>query len=192
MRRTKLALLLLPLLALTASAADFRYILSRDGHSVVSGNVNIHHVGRLVEQWEPPYLWASRKGKDYLIRDAATLARAHAAFSDSHALHAEAERLRKRMRPVEDLESDLEHEIDDLEDDLSDRDDLSAAERRRMQTKVEELERRLAPVRRQLRELEAEEERLDQREEAVTALAEKKLRDLVDQAITSGVARPAN
>jgi hypothetical protein len=187
MRRTALGFLLL--LALAASADDFSYMLSRDGTTIISGNVDVSHIERLNGRLDPPYLWARRGGKDYLIRDVPTLAAAQAVFRDSDVLHSEYERLRERMEPVEQQESDIEEEMDDLSDELSDRDDLTSTQRSRMQKRAEELERRLGPVRKQLRALEAEEERLDAREEQLTAIAEKKLRDLVDRAIASGLAR---
>jgi chromosome segregation ATPase len=189
MRRTTLAFLLL--LALAASADEFSYMLSRDGTTIISGNVDISHIERINGRLDPPYLWARRGGKEYLIRHVPTLAAAQAVFRDSDGLHAEYERLRARMEPVEQQENDIEEEMDDLSDDLSDRDDLSGTQRSQMEKRVEELERRLGPVRKQLRALEAEEERLDAREEQLTAAAEKKLRDVIDRAIASGLAQPA-
>lgn len=187
MRRTIFASLIL--LAFTASAGSFSYILSHDGNKVISGNLDVDRLVRINERLHAPYLWARVNGREYVIRDKATLALATAAFRYTDAAHAEHERLEARMRPIKQREDEIEDEMDDLSDDLSDREDLSRTERDRMERRIQELERLLKPVRQQLRALEAEEEKIDQREEKLEAQAEKELREIIDSAIRRGLAQ---
>lgn len=184
-----IASLLVLLLALTAPAADkFSYLFSRDGNTVISGNLDVDRLLSINKRLPAPYLWARINGREYVIRDKATLALATDAFRYTDAAHAEHERLEAKMRPIEQREDELEDEMDDLSDDLSDRDDLSRAERDRMERRIQELERLIEPIRRQLRALEAEEEKIDQREEKLEAVAEKELREIIDGAIRRGLA----
>ena len=189
MRRALFAFSLL--LALTASASDLTYVMSEDGNTVVSGgNLDIDRVVSLVERLGRGFIWTKIGGTQYLIRDAATFAQARAAFRDTDALHVEAEALRDRMRPVEERERRLERQIDRITDDLGDNpEDFTTDERRQMRQRVEELERQIGPVRNELRRLEDEEERLDQREEVLVAVAEQRLRQIIERAIASGVAQ---
>ena len=188
MRRALFALSLL--IAFAASAADFTYVMTEDGNTIVSGgNINVNRLVSMVDRLGSRFIWAKIGGRQYLIRDAATRAQARAAFRDVDALQVEEDALRARMDPVEERERKLERQIDRIGDDLSDRDDLSASERRRMEQRLEELERQIKPVRRELSQLEEEEERLDARDDVLTAAAEKKLQQIVERAIASGIAQ---
>jgi DNA repair exonuclease SbcCD ATPase subunit len=191
MRRIVFVSLLL--LALTASGAgSFSYLYSRDGNSIISGNIDVDRLLQINKRFPAPFLWARIDGKQYLIRDKTTLARVTAAFRDVDALHVEHERIERRMRPVEQREEELEDEMDGLSDALSDRDDLSRAERARMERRLDELTALIEPVQRQLRDLEREEEKLDQREEKLTAIAEREVQELVEDAIRRGLASRVN
>jgi chromosome segregation ATPase len=189
MRRALFAFSLL--FAFAASALDFSYVMTGDGHAVISGgHLNVDRVVSLADRLGNRVIWAKIDGEQYLIRDAATYAQARAAFRDTDELHAEASALRERMDPLEEREEKLERQIDRITDDLSDRpDDFSAAERRKMEQRRDELERQIEPVQDELRKLEEEEERIDDREEVLVAAAEKKLRQIIERAIASGVAQ---
>lgn len=189
MRRALFALSLL--LAVTASALDFTYVMTGDGNAIISGgNLDVDRVISLGGRLGNRVIWARIDGEQYLIRDAATYAQARAAFRDADALHAETQALRDRMDPLEERERKLERQIDRIGDDLSDRpEDFTAAERRQMKQRLEELERQIGPVQEELRKLEDEEERIDEREEVLVDAAEKKLRQIIERAISSGVAQ---
>lgn len=191
MRRSILTSLLL-VFALTATADDFAYVFSSGGRALITGNMDLDRTLSMKDRYsrEGEFLWARRNGRAYLIRDKATIAEARAAFRDADALHAEYERLAARMRPVEEKERKLERQIDRLGDDLSDRDDLSRSERRQMEERLRELEVQMKPVARELRTLEAEEERLDDLEEKIVEVAEVELRKIIDRAVRKGVAEP--
>lgn len=178
------------LLALTAAADDFSYVMNTgNDNTVISGNIDFRFLRNVKEEWGDRFVWASVKGRQYLIHDQATLAEARAAFAAADQLRAECRKLEERMRPVEERERKLERQIDRIGDDLSDRNDLSGSERRRMEQQLEDLERQMEPVEAELRLLEKEEERLDEREAQLDAAAERKLREIVDRAIARGTAQ---
>jgi hypothetical protein len=186
MRKAILITLLL-LLAVSSVAAGpsrgFSYVFSRDGHSIMSGNVDLRHVLAQKDRWDAPFLWARIDGREYLTQDSTVIAEARAAFREVEVLHVNYERVHHKMRPLEERESMLEERIDRIRDrDEEDDEDVD-------RSKLAELERELEIVARQLRALEQEEERIDEREEALTAVAEKKLRGIIDRAIDRGVAR---
>lgn len=190
MRRPILLSLLLLLVAVTVAADDFAYVFSRGGRALISGHIDLERIRSMEARYSNggEFLWARRNGRQYLIRDRATIAEARGAFVDADALHDDYERLAARMRPLEKKERELERQMDRLSDDISDRDDLTRAERRQMELRLRELEEQMRPIHRELRVLEEEEERLDQREEAIVAVAEQKLRQIIDRAVARGVA----
>lgn len=187
MRKLLFASLLLA--ALTVSARDgFQYILTKGDGALVSGG-DLDTILAVNERYKGAYLWARIDGKQYLIRDAATIAEARRAFEASDALHQESEKLRQRMKPVELREEELEEEMEDISDELGDREDLTATQRARMEARLAQLQLLAEPLRRQLRELEQEEERLDQREERLSEAAEAKLKTIIGKALDRGVAQ---
>ena len=187
----KIAFASLLALALTAAAGNgFSYVLSNgNGNTVIAGAIDMRFLRSIKSEWGDRFLWAKVDGRQYLIHDQGVLAEARAAFGPADALHAECEKLEARMRPVDERHEKLERQIDRIGDDLSDRDDLSHSERRQMEQRLDELERQIKPIAAELRQLEAEEERLDQREEKLVAVAEAKLRQIVERAIANGKAQ---
>jgi prefoldin subunit 5 len=186
MRRLILASLLLAALGLpfafTATADDFDYVFNNmDGLSEING-ADVRTIVGLAERVRGRFLWARIGGEEYLIRDTATLVEAKAAFRDAEALHRECEALEARMRPLEDREDELEDQIDDLTDRADDDGEPIDTVR------LERLRDEIKAVRRQLRELEKEEARLEQREDVLDAEAEKTLRKVIERAIASGIA----
>jgi DNA repair exonuclease SbcCD ATPase subunit len=187
MRRIVLAsLLLLAAATFAGPSAGFSYMLSRDGNSIISGNVDIRRIESMHGRWDVPYLWARIDGREYVTHDAGVMAEARAAFAEVDALHVQYQKIHDRMRPLERREEKLEDRIDSITDAHSDDGaDIDEEELAR-------LERELETVSRQLRALEEEEERIDEREEQLTAVAEKNLRAIIDRAIARGVARRAD
>ena len=177
MRTLTIALLLILATFTVAGADDFSYVFTRTGHALISGHMNVDTVVAIGKRYRGDFLWVKRHGREYLIRDAATVAEAHAAFAEADELHDDYERLRERMQPLEDREEELEEQMDRE----SDSDSPDSA-------KLRELSAKLKPVTRELRALEAEEEKLDAREEKLVAAAEQELRRIVDAAVTRGKA----
>jgi bla regulator protein BlaR1 len=187
MRRATIAFFVL-LTAAIAAADDFNYVFTRSGQALISGDLNLDAVLSIRKRYPGDFLWARWKGQAYVIRDAATIAEARAAFAQADALHVEYERLSARMRPLERREEELEHEIDRIGDALSDGEVAGEANIAKMEQKLRDLEAKMKPVARELRQLENEEERLDAREEKLVAAAESQLRRIVDRAVARGLA----
>jgi len=190
MRRALAILLLLAAaLALPLAAGDMSYIFKRgDSSYTVTGHVNIRNINAMVNRWPGDYLWAKIDGREYLIRDNATMSEARKAFAQLDANQAEYHAIERKMRPVEKKHDELEESIDDLSDRLGDDDDLTAAERRRMETRLRDLEQQIKPLEAQLRELEREEERFDEKQEKLEEVAEARLGEIIRRAIRTGVA----
>jgi beta-lactamase regulating signal transducer with metallopeptidase domain len=143
------------------------YIL-RAGHSDVSrSSTTVEELVRVRKRLdeEGPYLWFRTGSREYLIRDEEVLRQADLLWADIDALKPE-------QRAVSDEERELDHRIDAIED-------------RNVTASAGELEQ----LRERDRVVSRRERELDQREEALEKVAEAKLRDLVDDAIRSGVAR---
>jgi len=113
-----------------------------------------------------PYFWMRIDGREYLIRDETFLRQARALWAPVDALKPEQKELDKEERR-------LDRRIDAIEDgdDRADRSEL------------QQLRERNRVVSRRMREL-------DEREEAMEKVIESKLRDMAEQAIRTGVARP--
>jgi hypothetical protein len=163
------------------------------------------------------HLWFRRSGKTYVIDDPAALARAAALFDPLRALEPEQEALRDRERALDHRENALDAEeeridaaMERLEPDDADAGDgdenddeyvaaAPAAPSPEDERERGELERRRGDLRERQRELQADqraferdERALDQREEKLEAEAESQLWRLMDEAIASGVAKPAD
>ena len=192
MRKT-IALLLLaaavPLgLSLTADE-KMSYIFKRgDRAYIVTGNAIIHNIGKMTSRFEGDYLWARLDGDEYLIRDNAVMDEARKAFLQLEANQAEYHVIEAKMRPVENRYDELEEAHDKLSDRLGDDDDLTASERRTIETRLRELEQKMKPLEAQLRELEREEEKFDDKQEVLEEAAEKKLEEIIRRAIARGAA----
>lgn len=176
-------------LALTASE-KMSYIFKRGDRSyIVTGNMNINNIGSLTKRWSGDYLWAKINGREYLIRDNATMDEARRAFVHVEAIQDRYHALEAKMRPVERRHEVLERQHDELSDSLSDEpEDYTAAERREMERKIRALEEQMRPLEAELRILEKQEEVLDDKQEVLEEAAEKKLREIIRQAIARGVA----
>jgi septal ring factor EnvC (AmiA/AmiB activator) len=188
MRRT-LAILLLLAAALPLAASDMSYIFKRgDRQYIVTGNLSVHNIGSMTRRWSGDYLWANLDGREYLIRDDATMTEARKAFAQVEANQVEYHAIEAKMRPIEKKHDELERSADKLSDRLGDDDDLTASERRQMETRLRELEQQMKPLEAQLRELEREEERFDEKQEKLEEVAEARLEEIIRRAIRQGVA----
>jgi septal ring factor EnvC (AmiA/AmiB activator) len=153
-------------------------------NKILSGpNINLTSVLAKRSEYGHDFLWFRTAKGAYVIRDAATLERVDRLFDAEQALDPDSERLRAKMRPLEKRESQLDREIDAIEDDddHNDRDDA----------RLSKLHSEMREVEEQLRVLEREEEALDHRRDALEAEAERRMAPVLEDAIRSGIARPA-
>jgi len=175
------ALLLLFFVALTATAKDrTSYVFKRSsGNSHIMSSGSLESILRVAKKWEGPFIWMRRAdGRAYLIRDAAAMAEAHAAFRELDALHPKHEEIAKRLRPLEKRAEEIEEQMDAISD--SEEPD---------EAKLRELERKFRPLEQQARVVEREMEELEEKMDAIEKIAEKRLFDIVDRAIRRGVAQ---
>jgi DNA repair exonuclease SbcCD ATPase subunit len=194
----------LALLAASFSAAQDRdadgadaYVLSI-GHSF-STNVSIEELQRLRETVPQPFLWFRRHRKTYVVDDRATIDRARGLFAPLRTLEPEQEALRKRQegfeekqQPLEREQEKLENRIETIQDESSAGDagdEAAARERRDLEVGLREVESRLRELEPEERELDSIERALDAREDRIEREAEARLWRLIDDSISSGLAK---
>ena len=167
MRRT---ILLLAVLVLTTAGTWRRgdaYVLHRGDDQVSMTSTTIQQLSALMRRLgNEPYFWTRIDGREWVIRDEAFLRQATELWAPVKALKPELKAL-----------SAEERRLDRRLDAISDGDATAAPGER------EQLRDRYRVVERRMREL-------DEREEALEKVIEAKLRDLVDDAIRDGRAKP--
>ncbi len=188
MRRT-IALLFLLTATLAVSAAEMTYIFKRGDSYTTGGDLNVERIGSYGKRWSGDFLWAKIDGKQYLIRDAATMAEARQAFVHVEANQGKYHALHAKMRPIEKKHQALERKHDNLSDSLSDEPErYTATQRRDMERQIREVEEQMRPLEAELEALEEQEEVFDQKQEVLEEAAEKKLRQVIERAIRTGAA----
>lgn len=185
MRKFALTAVFLAALSLSASGHRSYVLMDGDMTMVSGGSLDITSAVAKRQTYGSDFMWVRIDGREYVIRDATTLARIDSLFAPARASDPDMERLHKRMRPIEKRERQLEREADALSDREDDDAALTPAEKARLQT----LNRQLRDVESQLRVLEREEDALDKKRDAHEAEAERQMWPLVEEAIRSGVAR---
>lgn len=152
-----------------------------------------------------PLLWFERDGKSYVVHDQGTVARAQALFEPQTKLGDQQSALGDRQSALGDQQSalgDRQSELGDRLSELGDRlSDLAEsrsgeAERQKIKGQMEELSRKMEELGRQQEELgrkqEAlgrQQEELGRQQEKLGAEAERQLRSLLDQVVSSGLAK---
>ncbi|HJW96113.1 MAG TPA: hypothetical protein VJ901_21070 [Thermoanaerobaculia bacterium] len=165
----RLVLLTIAAVSLMGSSAR------RDAYIISSGDNNTYQAASSLDELQSVrkrvtgrYIWVRRDGREYVIRDEATMARVKTLFAPLSALHPE-------QKAISREEVRLDREADRL----SDKEHLTSAERQR-----------LRDLREQLRDVERREKALDDKEEALERDLERTFWDEMDSAIRGGVAKP--
>lgn len=196
------------------------YVLTL-GKDSLSTNLDFDSYERMRQKHSGDFLWFRRGGVGYLIEDPATLREAQELFAPLRAIEPEQKDLGHRQEALSEKEEALDREQDaldseidrltdetgesggDWDDEFSVSDETEAApptdeERADIDRELGELRNQqdaLRPRQQELeaknRELEAQERALDAREEKLERAAESRLWELMDAAIRSGVAKPA-
>jgi len=183
------------------------FILSQGGKGSISSG-SLDHVRAIDCRFSGDYLWASRHGREVLIRDRATLDEAVGLFAPLQELEPEQQALEKSQRDLEKRQNVLEREQEQVEAELdriqdADNDDDDAppvaeetrradeARRRQLENKRREIESRTRPLEAEERELEAKERSIDERSDELERQAEAKLWTLIDRAVADGRATDA-
>jgi beta-lactamase regulating signal transducer with metallopeptidase domain len=152
-----------------------------------------------------PLLWFERDGKSYVVHDQGTVARAQALFEPQTKLGDQQSGLGDHQSALGDQQSalgDRQSEIGDRMSALGDRlTDLAEtrsaeAERGKIEGQMEELGRKMEELGRQQEELGRkqevlgrQQEELGRQQEKLAAEAERQLKSLLDQAVSSGLAK---
>lgn len=189
MRMRMLALSALALSAATLFASErFSYVYKRGEHSHLrSSGETIERIVRKSKQWAGEFVWVQREGREYLIRDAATLVEVRAAFAELDAMQPAMREAEARVRPFEEKMSVVERRVDALSDQLDD-EDLTEATRGWIEEKLRIAERDMEAIEREMakveRAMEKVENEMDRREE----IAERRFEQIVLRAIGKGKA----
>lgn len=120
------------------------------------------------------FLWIRHDGREYVVRDARTLAEIDAVLAPMRALGDEKRAVRDRVRP-------LRQQVKSMQRQLRDEDDSARRSR---------LERDLASIERDLRDAEGEKRRLIERRQQVSREADANVRAIFERALRNGLAVP--
>lgn len=170
------------------------YVLSRGDHWSISGG-SLDDLRSTRRRFSGDFLWATRGGREVLIRDPRTLEDVMAAFApmretepEQRALEGKQRNLESRLHDVESEQEDVDRELDRLNDDESD--EVAAPDsdgaRRDLERRRRDLESRARVLEHEERELDAQERAIDERTDALEKEAEAKLWSIVDRAIADG------
>lgn len=187
MRRFLLLLLLLVVLAATMPAEErFSYIYKQGGHTHIRSNAGVESMVARSKRWPGEYVWVKRAGRQYLIRDAATLAEVRKAFAGMHAYEPTVRAAHERLRPAERQRDKVERQIDRISDRLGDDEDLDRATRQDLERQLRQLEREFRQIEPGYVAEERETERMERELDRLEAIAEERFEKIVLRAISEG------
>ena len=188
MRTRLIALALLGCAALVITAKPrIEYIYKRSGsmHTRISGSFD--RIGEVARRYHGEFVWLRMDGRNYLIRDAATLAEVRSTFRPVEELEPSLREVERRLKPFEQEMEQVEERVDELGDSLDD-DRLTDATRDDVEDKIRDAETKMRAIEDKARVIERELERLEQESERRETIAEKKFEELVVRAVRQGIA----
>lgn len=190
--RTRLFTSLALVLALAAGTSfagsgKMSYIYKRGDRSYIRIDGDLRNIRALSNKYGSEFVWISTNGREYLIRDAATLNTIRSIFRDADALHPSVQAVEKKMRPYERRLQELENQLDKLSDSLDD-DDLTDRTRASVEEKMHVIERAMQDVELEMGDVEEEMERISDKMERLEEIAEANFEKLVERAIANGIA----
>ena len=188
MRTRLIALALLGCAALVITAKPrIEYIYKRSGsmHTRISGSFD--RIGEVARRYHGEFVWLRMDGRNYLIRDAATLAEVRSTFRPVEELEPSLREVERRLKPFEQEMEQVEERVDELGDSLDD-DRLTDATRDDIEDKIRDAETKMRAIEDKARVIERELERLEQESERRETIAEKKFEELVVRAVRQGIA----
>ena len=188
--------LLVPALLLSAMASGvllartpMSYIYRRgDGtHTRISG-AGINNIGTVARRYGNGFVWVRVSGRNYVIRDAATLAEVRHAFREVEAMEPSLREVERRLQPFERQQEAVESRLDALSDSLDD-ESLSESKREAIEARMRDAEGDMRAVEKQMAGIERELEKLERESERLEAIAEARFEMIVERAIANGVAQ---
>lgn len=168
-------------------AIALTYVFMHGSSNIISGSsMSLQSALAKRDTYGSDFLWFRDHGKEYVIRDEATLDRIDHLFDAAHAFDPEAKRIERELRPLERRETELDDRIDELTDREDEDPKLTAAE----EQDLDRLRSEIEMVRSRMRPLERQEEEIDHKRDAAEHDAERRMVPILDEAIRSGVANP--
>ena len=157
------------------------YVFVPAASNMMTANIDLDRALEIRHRYGSHFIWVEREGREYVIRDSATLDAIDRLFEEAHAVSPELERLHAKMRPLEKRQERLEAEADAISDD----DSRSA----RDDARLRDIERELHDVEGQLRDFEREEERIERKQDRMEEQAEERMTPILEDAIRRGIAK---
>lgn len=177
--------------AIVAGNQPLTYIYKRgDSHYTrISGpfNESIDRMVKATKQYGNEFVWLRKNGRNYVIRDAKTLAEVRQAFREVEAMEPSLREVERRLKPFEREMEEIEERVDTLGDSLDD-EDMPGSTREAIEDKLREAEKKMRAVEEKARVIEREMERLEQQSEKLEEIAEKRFEAIVERAVNGGVA----
>ncbi len=164
---------LVSLVAVQVAAQPYVFRRGDRTHAVTSDVLGEPSVSALLDT-KGDFFWIRHDGREYLVRDASTLAEIDAVFEPMRALGVEKRASKERVRP-------LRQQVKSIQRQLRDEDDATTRAR---------LERNLASLERELRDAEGDKQRLMERRQRASAEADVKVRAIFERALRNGLAVP--
>lgn len=180
------------------------YVLIYDDEVTMAGHSDDIRIARTLQQGKAPVLWLREDGKQYIVRDLATLERLKAAHAPMEALGAQQGRLGEQQGALGERQGALGMKQGELGMKMATlATERSAAAMNGSDTREQELDRRMDALAReqdalakqqdalarQQEPLARQQEALARRQEAAAAQAQRDVDRLVDDAIRSGKAQ---
>lgn len=164
-----------------AAAIPISYVYARDGQARVipTGAFSLDALQTLIDRWQGEYLWARVEGREYLIRDGATLLSVARVFAPIEELTPRHQELARQIRPLETRAERIKQQIDEL----------TAVGEPEVDVRLRELQRELRSLQSEIRRVLSEEEQLDKKQDELQKEAERRLQEIVGRAIERGLAR---
>jgi len=187
------ALLLSAVLAgvLTAGDKPMSYIYKRGDDMYTRINGSLDGLGKVAKKYGSEFVWVRSNGRNYVIRDAATLAEVRNAFREVEAMEPAMREVERRLKPFEQRMEVIEERVDSYGDQLGD-EDLRDSTRDAIETKLRDAEDDMRDIERQMESVEREMEKLDKEIERLEAVAERNFERIVERAIDKGIAERAD
>lgn len=177
--------------AIVAGNQPVTYIYKRgDNHYTrLSGpfNESIDQMVKATKKYGNEFVWLRKNGRNYVIRDAATLAEVRNAFREVEAMEPSLREVERRLKPFEREMEKIEERVDALGDSLDD-EDMAEATRDSIEARLRDAEKQLRAVEAKANVIEREMEKLEHESERLEQIAEKRFEAIVERAVGNGVA----
>jgi len=177
--------------AIVAGNQPITYIYKRgDSHYTrLSGpfNESIDRMVKATKKYGNEFVWLRKNGRNYVIRDARTLAEVRQAFREVEAMEPSLREVERRLKPFEREMEEIEERVDALGDSLDD-EEMAESTRNSIEARLRDAEEALRAVEAKANVIEREMERLEKQSEKLEEVAEKRFEAIVERAVDSGVA----